>query len=274
MKIQQTVRTLLRSLLWALPLCLRAQTAGVGINTENLQGVFQVDAAINNPPSGTTFLPREQADDLVITPEGKVGIGTLAPSTRLHIHTRQTGAVPLRIADGSHQGNSKKLLVSDDSGVASWQSLPPAPTSSTVYPIQTVSLVQTFAKGTVTQAGNSEFSVPEDGFYSMDVRFWMATTSNTYSNPPIRTVTRFQLRRYREGTYTIVDEYQYNEPSYVRITAFMTLYASALQGDELSLWIYPVEGFSVITPATSYEWTKTKILYKKLEINDGTHYFD
>jgi hypothetical protein len=278
MKIRKTTQALLCFLLLNVPLPgLRAQTEGVGIYTENLKGVFQVDAAVNDPASGD-ILPVEQADDVVITPEGYVGVGTLTPSTYLHIHIptpNQAGVFGLRIADGSQ--NNSKMLASDDEGVASWQT-PPTPPSFAVYPIQIVP-TQPFPKGSATKAINSAFTVTEDGFYSMDVRFWGEGVHNSgLANPPVWTVTRFQLRRKRGGAETIVDEFQYNDPSYTRVTCFATLYTSAVQGDELSLWIYPVEGFNTLTadPTTGgvYDWIRTKVLYKKMGVNDDTYYFD
>ena len=267
MRIQKTAGMLLYFLLCALPSGLRAQTAGVGINTENLQGVFHVDAAGNNPSPSGSISPAQQADDVVITEEGYVGIGTLSPTTQLHIHTQnQTGVFPLRIEDGSLGNN--QLLVSDDEGIASWQN-PPAPPSTTVYSIQTVP-TQTFTKGSPTQATNSAFTVPEDGFYSMDVRFWGEAILSSYTLPLI---TILQLRRNGD----LVDQYQYSVcPNPGRITAFVTLYAKASQGEVLSLWVHFVEGSESITanPSPNYEWIKTKVLYKKLVLNDDTHYFD
>jgi hypothetical protein len=271
MSIPKTLSALLCLLLWAQTSVLRAQTrTGVGINTENLQGVFQVDAAANNNPPPQSIPAAQQTDDVVITEDGHVGIGTLAPSAKLHVHTQypnRTGVAPLRVADGS-QG-ADKMLTSDGDGAVSWQ-MPVPPPPSAVYPIQVVP-TQTFAKGAATQATNSAFTVPEDGFYSMDVRFWGESNPLTTYDPNIQTITRFQLRR---GT-AVVDEFQYNEPSRIRVTCFVTLYAPALQGDVLSLWVWPVEGFAMTAnPSPNYEWIKTKVLYKKLGVNDETNYFD
>jgi hypothetical protein len=258
--------------LWALPLCLRAQTAGVGINTENLQGVVHVDAAANNPSSGN-IPAAQQADDVVITQEGHAGAGTINPSTQLHIHTQgQTGVFPLRIAKGSPDNNNR-MLTSDDDGVASWQT-PPLPPSSDVYPITTVRKNFSFPLGQETEAIDTQFTVPEDGFYSADVRFWGEWCFNC--NTLTLTVTRFQLRK--NGT-TVADEFLYHEPSYTRLTVFFTLYTPAVQGDVLSLYVYPVTGANGLTadPTTTsadYAWIKTRVLYKKLGVNDNTHYFD
>jgi hypothetical protein len=271
MSIQKTAGALLCFLLWAQTTSLRAQTTGVGINTENLQGVFHVDAAIDNPPSGSVP-PAQQADDVVVTEEGRVGIGTLTPSAKLHIRA-QAGVFPLRIADGNE--GVDKMLMSDDEGVATWQ-MPPLPPSSTMYGIQ-VAPRQNFPLGNSTQVTNSAFTVPEDGFYSADIRFWGegVNVNGTTSTTLYWTITRLQLRK----NGVVVDEFQYNEPSYTRVTCFLTLYTKASVSDVLSLWIYPVEGFSSGLTANpvagvDYDWIKTKIQYKKLGVNDDTHYFD
>jgi hypothetical protein len=281
MKIHKTAGAILWGALSILILPgLRAQTAGVGILTENLKGVFHVDAAANNPSSGN-IPPERQADDIVITKEGYLGAGTVAPSAHLHIHTQnQPGVFPLRIAAGS-PNNQDKMLTSDDNGAVSWQA-PPVPPEAVVYPLKYVPQ-QIFTKNQPAQAGDSKFPVPEDGCYSMDVRLWgqgVLNRANQYT-PPTWTVTRLQLRRKRGNEEKIVDEFQYNVASYMSVTCFVTLYATALQDDTLSLWIHPVEGFSTLTvgptdPAngTIADWVKTKVLYKKLGINDDTQYFD
>jgi hypothetical protein len=81
MNIRNTLSALLCFLL-------RAQTEGVAINTENLQGVFHVDAAANDVPPPGTISATQQEDDVVVSEEGYMGIGVLTPSARLHIPSR------------------------------------------------------------------------------------------------------------------------------------------------------------------------------------------
>jgi hypothetical protein len=262
-------------LFWALFPGLQAQVVeGVGINTENIQGLFHIDAAGNNPVSGS-IPPAQQADDVVITAEGYVGIGTATPTTRLHIHTQnQTGVFPLRLPDGADAG---KVITSDEEGNASWV-MPPTPPSSFVDNTIKIAPRETYTLGDTTQVTNCVYTVPEDGFYSADLRFWAewqnvnASTSTTV----IQTVTRFQLVKTNGSSSKIVDEFQYNEPSYSRVTVFVTLYASASMGDELSIWVNPAVGAGLTADpvAGAYDWIKTKVLYKKLGVDDNTHYFE
>lgn len=93
----------------------------VGINTGNPQGVFNIDAAKDNPLTGTPSLA-QQANDVIVTSSGNVGIGTSAPDTKMDIVKTTAGA--LKIADGT-QGNNK-LFVSNNEGVGSWQNTSPA----------------------------------------------------------------------------------------------------------------------------------------------------
>jgi hypothetical protein len=53
------------------------------------------------------------ADDVVVTPEGRIGVGTTTPQTRLDIRGS------LRIADGTE--GAGRILVSDAGGAARWK---------------------------------------------------------------------------------------------------------------------------------------------------------
>lgn len=86
-----------------------------GINTKNPQGALHVDAAHNNPATGAPTA--EQTDDFIIDKiTGNVGIGTVSPSTKLHIVSSTPGA--LTIADGAHDENH--VLLSDAAGNGKW----------------------------------------------------------------------------------------------------------------------------------------------------------
>jgi hypothetical protein len=58
--------------------------AQVGINTENPQGVFHIDAGGDNEQTGSP-LPEQQLNDVVVDNLGKMGIGTAFPTHRLHV---------------------------------------------------------------------------------------------------------------------------------------------------------------------------------------------
>ena len=56
----------------------------VGINTTNPQGVFNIDGERDNPAHGRPDI-LQQANDIVVTSTGTLGIGTTVPEGKLHI---------------------------------------------------------------------------------------------------------------------------------------------------------------------------------------------
>lgn len=91
----------------------------IGIMTDNPVSnvLVHVDAASNNSGGGVNI----NRDDVVVSKDGKVGIGTTTPQTKLHIVTGGTSATPnpqLRIEDGNAAVN--KVLMSDANGLGQW----------------------------------------------------------------------------------------------------------------------------------------------------------
>ena len=107
------------SLLFGLFIAVSLQ-AQVGINTTNPQQVFHIDGknspTTTNPPTDTPS-GAQQADDVVVTKQGYLGIGTTTPTRRVEIKSTTAGAI--KIVDGT-QGE-EKVLVSDANGVGTWQ---------------------------------------------------------------------------------------------------------------------------------------------------------
>ena len=91
-------------------------SAQVGIRTEDPRGMLHVDAKGDTRISvgDTVNIP----DDVVVTRQGRIGVGTLTPQARLHI----VGPKAIRIADGT-QGGGKILTSIDNSGKAHWASV-------------------------------------------------------------------------------------------------------------------------------------------------------
>ncbi len=95
-----------------------------GINTKNPQGALHVDPKKNNAATGSPT-GTEPDDDFIVDANGSVGVGVLAPSTRLHLISTGTPTAPisaLRIEDGSQGRNY--VLMSDASGNAKWVNHP------------------------------------------------------------------------------------------------------------------------------------------------------
>ena len=95
----------------------------VGINTANPQGIFNIDGGKDNPTTGSGHTAAQQLNDFTVTAAGNVGIGKIAPSTKLHITTGGTAATPnatgFRLEDGNQ--NTNFVLTSDTNGVGTWK---------------------------------------------------------------------------------------------------------------------------------------------------------
>ena len=95
----------------------------VGINTTNPQGIFNIDGGKDNPTTGSAHTNAEQLNDFTVTAAGNVGIGKIAPSTKLHITTGGTAATPnatgFRLEDGNQKTNF--VLTSNTDGVGTWK---------------------------------------------------------------------------------------------------------------------------------------------------------
>lgn len=112
----------------------------VGINTENPQAIFHIDGKSSTQTTNpTTGVPTaaQQVDDFVVTSDGNVGVGIIAPTAKIHtISTNEYGAFQMQ--DGSE--GTGKFLASDANGKSTWVNSPLTPvvfgnldTSSTLF---------------------------------------------------------------------------------------------------------------------------------------------
>lgn len=138
--------------------------AQIGVNTDNPQQLFHIDAQRNT--SGTTNI----SDDVVIDSNGNMGIGTISPTAKLHI---ATNTVALRLQDGT-QGSKKMLYSKDTNGSLSWTDQPAS--SATIY------YLNTGARNLPNSTRSLLLSIPvtEAGNYLIFIRWWGSATT-TYS---------------------------------------------------------------------------------------------
>lgn len=57
----------------------------VGINTRNPQAVLHVDGMRDNPKTGNSFSAAQQTNDIVVTADGRVGVGTNSPRVKIDL---------------------------------------------------------------------------------------------------------------------------------------------------------------------------------------------
>src|SRR5699024_6080205 len=163
-----------------------AQQTRTGVQTRKPQGALHVDGKGNNPKTG---IPNnsQSNDDIIITDEGKIGVGTLTPEAGLDLRSSandnafglgttnmaasEAGAGALR-----YEENNKRLEFSD--GVV-WSSSYVAPTKTAVVAQildsrdipgdQFTTLDNWVVQTDLTNSFNPStgvFTAPRDGYYS------------------------------------------------------------------------------------------------------------
>lgn len=156
-------------LLGALPLL-----SQVGINTRFPQGVLHVDA------KGDTSGSVNQSDDVIVTKDGRLGIGVLTPTTKLHI-VSPLKAKGFTLQDGTQAANY--ILVSDNNGNARWVEsevsefeLIPSVTSATI----------SFTGNTYTYDPGLRVTFPKYGTYSLSILTRLVLNRTLSSNPHVK----------------------------------------------------------------------------------------
>ena len=170
----------------------------VGINTSNPQGIFNIDGGKDNPTTGSAHTNAEQLNDFTVTAAGNVGIGKIAPSTKLHITTGGTAATPnatgFRLEDGNQ--NTNFVLTSDTNGVGTWKPVAETRIVGIIGAGINVPLVTT---GQVYRKTGSYIDLPsgkwevrvtmlmpvDGGTMTVNDWVWLKTTFSTLNQPTI-----------------------------------------------------------------------------------------
>ncbi len=161
----------------------------VSINTNNPKALLHIDGASSvattNPSTGT-ITPAQAADDVVVTSEGKIGIGILDPETKVDIIGPSTGSI--RIVDGS-EGDNKLLVADGTSATSTWKrvgvpwfaflangSLPITSTySKRLVNNYSVANISSAVKGNINITAGT-ITVPVSGRYKITVAGWFRNT--------------------------------------------------------------------------------------------------
>lgn len=148
--------------------------AQVGVNTTNPQSTFHVDGAGDNNASGVPSAT-QQLNDVFVLSSGNVGVGILAPTAKLEVD----GQVRIR---GGNPG-ATRLLVSDATGLASWQNRMWLAAiynmSATISgPLTGGTTVLRGAGGAVT---GTSITVPERAWYRISASFYLCYNASAPS---------------------------------------------------------------------------------------------
>lgn len=72
---------------------IEAQNKGVGINTNNPQGILHIDGQKDNPKTGSIISVQQQQNDVVIVNNGKLGVGITNPNSKVDLRNIGNGAI-------------------------------------------------------------------------------------------------------------------------------------------------------------------------------------
>lgn len=188
-------KLILYAIFFSLPLAITAQV-GINTTTPYNNSVLHIDAKGNNT-STTTVTPAQAADDIIIDNVGRMGVGTVTPTAKLHIDSSNGSIKPIRIADGSQGVN--KYLFSDTEGRATWKDKPMP--NGVVYYSRTVRdfprNVNTELPAEVNSKGYSRITIPSAGNYVFTLRWWgsIPTLSSLPATTKITSLGVVQLRK-------------------------------------------------------------------------------
>lgn len=191
-----TKRIILYLILFYLPLMAISQ---IGVNTENPKALLHIDGrssvATTNPSTGNVT-PAQAVDDIVITNDGLVGIGTLTPTVKVDIANTYNGSA-LSLKDGNEGQN--QVLISDADGFGRWSSVGATwfatliRAKEIIAPALGTTLIKDYTNERLsdlnqgsTDAVSGIIVVPFTGNYKLTITGWYANTFAPIVNLPYR----------------------------------------------------------------------------------------
>lgn len=218
----------------------------IGINTEFPLGVFYVDGGRDN----TSLTPSEmqEANDVVVTSAGNLGIGTKAPIVKVDLKKDPLSTVSsLRIQDTSGLLENK-VLESGADGIAFWSQQPPSITK-TYAAIPAQKFITRVRTRLVT---DSDMVIPQNGKYLLTLRWW---SYYRWSNSPSKKVSIYVyvVKRGKTGDLDQIEYYLLANQNQV-ITFTTSLYlGDCTAGEIIDVEIFPSIGGSGGDGQTQYE---------------------
>lgn len=209
-------------------------SAQVGINTQDVRGVFHLDAGKDNPASGT-ISASQVANDVMVDANGNMGVGTIAPVARLHLKA-DAPFKAFRLEDGSEGEN--RILQGDKDGRAFWGMTKGL--GGYILDVEDKYLsfyYNTPIKLPINESGN-EILILNDGTYSIMLR-WVPMLMKRAMPPSDNTTMRsrqvqvqYELIRKRDGAADYICESTILRP-FMAIYDHSLLYISLMAEDIL-----------------------------------------
>lgn len=204
-------------------------SAQVGINTNNPKGIFHINSAAN----AATLV----ADDVIVLPNGNVGLGTLSPTEKLHIEVAP-GQPALRIEDGN-QKEGNILLAKDGNGNATWGIVRGTGGYSRGFNTKQTFPHNIFSKAIFDTTGNTKIHISTEGKYLVYLRWWGYTDAIDANKNTSALVYLLKNGAVVDGIEQYVYIDLYNSP-FTFTTALVAPFCNV--GDYLEIGILPQVG--------------------------------
>lgn len=196
-----------------------------------LFSVAQVGINVQSPTGVLHISPKADAistDDVVVSADGNVGLGTLAPQSKLHINA-SASETALRIVDGN-QKSDLVLVSADATGGATWGAIKGSGGTtfvSTVAQSFTTAGVKVYLTGTTTR-----YTVPGQGPYLVYLRWWGKPAASSG-------ISSAYVRLLKNGTAVDTIEYYLATTANTAFSMTVALMANCVAGDYLEVSITP-----------------------------------